>query len=139
MSVKIEKGQALGNLNITPMIDIVFLLLIFFLVASKFAEEDAELDVNLPDASSAMPLIVQPQEIIINIDRNGGYFVNGSTYDVDGLRQILRQAEASNPGNQSVIIRADKEVDLQYAVTAIDLCNQVGIVGYSIVTEGKGN
>ena len=137
MSVKINKGSALGTLNITPMIDIVFLLLIFFLVASKFAQEDAELDVELPDASSAMPLIIQPKEIIINIARDGSYFVNGKTYDGDGLRQILRQAEASNPGNQSVIIRADKEVGLQYAVSAIDMCKQVGIVGYSIVTEGN--
>ena len=137
MSVQINKGQALGALNITPMIDIVFLLLIFFLVASKFADKDAALDVNLPEASSAMPLVVQPKEIVINIDRNGSYFVNGSTYDAAGLRQVLRQAEASNPGNQSVIIRADRDVGLQFAVTAIDLCNQVGIVGYSIVTEAN--
>ena len=113
MAVQINKGQALGTLNITPMIDIVFLLLIFFLVASKFAEEDAELDVELPDASSAMPLVIQPKEIIINIARDGSYFVNGSTYDATGLRQVLRQAEASNPGNQKAIRRADKEVGLQ--------------------------
>jgi biopolymer transport protein ExbD len=137
MAVKIDKGQALGTLNITPMIDIVFLLLIFFLVASKFAQEDAELDVQLPEASSAMPLTVQPKEITINIAQDGSYFVSGSTYNADGLRQVLLQAEASNPGNQSVIIRPDKRVQAQALVTAIDMCKQVGIVGYSIVTEAN--
>jgi biopolymer transport protein ExbD len=136
MSVEINKGQALGTLNITPMIDIVFLLLIFFLVASKFAEEDAELEVELPDASAAMPMTQQPLEVEINIARDGSFYIDGNTYDADGLRQVLRQAEANNPGNQRVSIRVDKRVASQALVTAIDTCKQVGIVGYSIVTKG---
>ena len=51
MAVKIKKGTALGALSLTPLIDIVFLLLIFFLVATRFAEEDRERDVELPSAS----------------------------------------------------------------------------------------
>lgn len=133
MAVNINKGSALSALNITPMIDIVFLLLIFFMVTSRFAAEDRELEVTLPSASSAMPLIVQPQEMFVNVDRAGGYFVNGRTYDVPSLGVLLRQAETNNPG-QRVIIRADKAVAFDHVVAVMDLCNQAGIVGYSVAT-----
>jgi biopolymer transport protein ExbD len=56
MSVKIDKGRLASGLELTPMIDIVFLLMIFFLVASKLDEDDRSLDVVLPQAAAAKPL-----------------------------------------------------------------------------------
>ena len=56
MAVKIRKGSALASLSITPLVDVVFLLLIFFLVATKFDEEDHALDIQLPEASEAVPM-----------------------------------------------------------------------------------
>ena len=53
MAVKIKNSRALGTLSLTPLIDVVFLLLVFFLVATRFAQEDRELDVLLPSASTA--------------------------------------------------------------------------------------
>ena len=88
MSITIEKGKALDNLSLTPLIDIVFLLLIFFLVATRFAEEERELDVMLPEASEAQPLTVQPRELFINIDREGRYFVTGKTLSLDQLHNV---------------------------------------------------
>ena len=63
MAVKIKKSSALVALNITPLIDIVFLLLIFFMVMSRFEDEDNKLDVTLPSASEAKPLISKPSEV----------------------------------------------------------------------------
>ena len=60
MSVKIDKGFALDNLNLTPLIDVVFNLLIFFLVAPGLAEAEREMDVMLPEASEARPLRPSP-------------------------------------------------------------------------------
>ena len=57
MAIKLKQGRALGSLSLTPLIDVVFLLLIFFLVATRFAQEDRELDVELPSASEAKPLV----------------------------------------------------------------------------------
>ncbi len=71
MAIQIQKGRALDALNLTPLIDVVFLLLIFFLVATRFAQEDRELPVQLPAASSAMPMTMEPQELVVNIDQNG--------------------------------------------------------------------
>ena len=61
----------------TPLIDVVFLLLIFFLVASRLSQEDRELDVPLPTAANAMPMTSEAQELVVNIDDQGGIVVNG--------------------------------------------------------------
>ena len=78
MAVRIKKGVALSSLSLTPLIDVVFLLLIFFLVASRFAQEDREMDFPLPSASEAKPLIVQPRDLFVNIDKDGRVFIDGA-------------------------------------------------------------
>jgi biopolymer transport protein ExbD len=138
MAVKIKKGRALSTLSLTPLIDVVFLLLIFFLVATRFAEEDRELDVMLPSASEAKPLTVQPKELTINIDQRGQYFVEHKILGPDEIEQILKQRVTNNPTNQSVIIRSDKRVQLEHVVFVLNACNKVGIYDYSLTTEGQG-
>ncbi len=134
MAIKIRKGSALNALNVTPLIDVVFLLLIFFLVATRFAEADRELDVQLPTAD-ALPLTERPNQIFVNIDRSGRIFVDGRTLEVEELHNLLRRAAINNPMSQSVIIRADERVPLRHAVTVMNLCNIVGIQDYSLSTE----
>jgi len=136
MAVKIKKGRALGTLSLTPLIDVVFLLLIFFLVATRFAQEDRELDVMLPSASEARPLTVQPKEMFINIDKRGGYFVDGSTLTGQEIENVLQQA-ATNNQHQSVIVRADKRVPLDFVVFVLNACNKAGIFDYSLTIEGQ--
>jgi biopolymer transport protein ExbD len=116
------------------MIDMVFLLLIFFLVATRFEEEERSLEVRLPQASEAVPLITRPREMFINIDAQGRYFVSGRFVSVAELEQILQQAAANNPGRQSVRIRADRRCVWQHVVTAMNLCNKAGIRGYDVQT-----
>jgi biopolymer transport protein ExbD len=135
MTVKIRKGNALSSLSLTSLIDVVFLLLVFFLVASRFAQEDYELDVVLPAASEAQPLIAEPKELFVNIDQQGDYYVDGRVVTRDEVEQILRQAVASNPVNQSVVIRADKRVQFDHVVTVMNLCNRTGVRDYSVTTQ----
>jgi len=137
MTVKIQKGTAISTLSLTPLIDVVFLLLIFFLVATRFAQEDREIDVPLPDASEAMPLTIAPKELFINIDQDGKFLVNGQTLDADELEQVLVRAVTNNPVNQSVIIRSHKRAAVEYTVTAIDLCKRAGIHDYMMNTAGE--
>ena len=138
MAVTIKKGNALDGLGITPLIDVVFLLLIFFLVATRFAEEDRELDVPLPTASEAKPMMDQPKEIFININQRGQYFVEGKVMGPDEVETMLQQAVANNPLTQSVVIRADKRVQLQHAVSAMNLCQKVG-VSHILATDEESN
>jgi biopolymer transport protein ExbD len=137
MSVKLKKGSALGSLSLTPLIDVVFLLLAFFLVATRFAKEERELDVVLPAASEAKPLSAKPKEIFVNVDNDGSYLVQSKIVDVDQLRDILIQASNVNPGTQSVIIRADEECSWKFVVTVMNLCNEAQITDYRVATRGK--
>jgi biopolymer transport protein ExbD len=134
MAVTIDTGKALSTLSLTPLIDIVFLLLIFFLVATRFAEEEREMDVLLPDASEARPLISKPGELFINVDQQGRYFVTGKILTVPELDRVLRAAAVNNPGRVSVIIRADKRVVWNYVVAAMNACNKAKIRDYRVTT-----
>ena len=139
MGVRIKKSTSLEVLNMTPIIDVVFQLLLFFLVATRFAAEDRELDVMLPAASEAKPLIAQPREMFVNIDHQGRYFVQGKIVSGDEVEHILRQAAADNPANQSVVIRADRRVQLDSAVFVMNACNKAGIFDYTLTTSGEEN
>ena len=136
MAVNIRKGRALATLSLTPLIDIVFLLLIFFLLATRFAEEDRKLEVQLPTASDAQPVTEQPQEIAINIDDQGRFFVGGQYVEEDELFQLLQSARINNPLGQPVVIRADQRVPFQFVALVMNLCNRAGIFNYTVATSG---
>ena len=138
MPVTIKKGTALNSLSMTPLIDIVFLLLIFFLVATRFSEEDHELEVMLPTASEAKPLIIKPKEIFINIDSNGKYFVGNKMVDLEKMETQLASADINNPTGQTVIIRADKRCQWESVVAAINACQRAGIHDVRPTTAGDG-
>ena len=130
MPVKRKQGQGRMALSLTPLIDVVFQLLLFFIVATRFADEDRELIVPLPDASEAKPITYVPKELFINITRDGEFVVQRRKVDEIELEDILRQAVINNPANQSVRIHADKRVEYQAVVTAVNLCKRVGIRDY---------
>jgi biopolymer transport protein ExbD len=132
MSVTIDKGRFGGGLEMTPMIDIVFLLMIFFLVASKLDEDDRSIEVLLPQASAAQPLTTRPREFVINIDRDGNYFAGARPVRLDDLQQLLKQSAADNPGRQTVILRADENALHKFVVAAMDACVQAGIDDYQV-------
>ncbi|MDP6722804.1 MAG: biopolymer transporter ExbD, partial [Pirellulaceae bacterium] len=93
---------------------------------TRFAEEDREMEMPLPDASEAMPLTVAPKEVFINIDAEGRFIVGGKEVEVAELEQILMRAAANNP-HQAAIIRADRNVPFQQVVTAGNLCKRAGV------------
>jgi len=138
MPVNIRKGQALNTINMTPVIDMVFLLLIFFLVASHFAEEERHLEVVLPAASEAKPLIAVPTEFFVNVSQEGQFFVDGRMLSEGELEAALRQAVVNNPTSQKVIIRADKRVVFDRVVAVMNLCNRTGVQSYSVTTANDG-
>ena len=138
MAVNIKKGTALSSLSMTPLIDIVFLLLIFFLVTTRFEEEDHELEVMLPTASEAKPLVATPQEIFINIDKDGVYFINNEPLDLAQMQSLLSQAGVNNPSGQTVVIRADRRCQWDQVVAAINTCQQAGIYDIRPTTARGG-
>ena len=135
MAVQIKKGSAIGSLTMTPLIDVVFLLLIFFLVASRFSEEERQLDLNLPSVSEAMSVTAPINEIIVNIDSQGQYFIDGAFRQLEQVEQILQRARNNNPLSQSVVIRADKKADWDHVALAMNLCKKVGIEEFTATMD----
>ena len=135
MAVKLDQETSLFALSLTPLIDVVFLLLVFFLVATEFAEQERDIRVLLPEASEAQPLTSKPRELFVNIDAQGRYFVHGETLTLDELHSALKMAWVNNPGQASVIVRADKRCPWQYVVAAINGCLKANIRDYRVTAR----
>lgn len=136
MAVKLEKGGVLSSLSLTPLIDVVFLLLIFFLVASRFEEEERSVDLNLPTASEATALTDKPDRVIVNITKDLRYVVQSKTYPPDALQALLTQrSQAAGPGRVSVLIRADEEVKIQPFLNVVDMCKKAQITSYDVAVD----
>ncbi len=135
MAVKIKRSSVASTLSLTPLIDVVFLLLIFFLVTSEFEEEERRLDIVLPTATSATPMTSKPREIVVDIDADGYVYLGGQRTDLVELQRLLQTAVASNPTNQTVVIRADHTTAFQPVVSVMDICNKTGVSDYSVTTQ----
>lgn len=133
------KGPLAGNVNMMPMIDILFQLVIFFLVATQITVAEHALPIVLPQASAAKPLTSKPKEFFIDIDRDGHYYTRGLPITIDSLQQQLSQAAVDNPQRQSVVIRADKRCVWNHVVAAMNVCNKVGISDYRVTTSEAAN
>ncbi len=134
MTVKLKKSTMLEKLNLTPMIDVVFLLLIFFTIATRFESDEREMSVVLPEASEAKPRIEKPRELWINVDQDGRFILSGEPMTSKNLLTRLRQAAANNPGRQTVIIRGDERADWKFVAEVMNLCNAANIRDYRVST-----
>jgi len=132
---KLRHTGSTSTLSLTPLIDVVFLILIFFLVTSEFEDEEKRLDIVLPSATSAVPMTGKPREITVDIDQQGSVFLSGQPTSLDELNKLLEVAAATNPTNQSVVIRADRATAFQPVVDVMNICNQTGISDYSVTTS----
>ena len=136
MPVQIKKGRSEELFNLTPMMDVVFNLLIFFMVTVRFAKKDRALDVQLPAASEARALTAKPKEIFVNIDQQGRFFVEGKFVTPNDVDEFLARAVRNNPLNQSVIIRGDKRASLDAVTVILNLCVKNKLTDYKITTLG---
>jgi biopolymer transport protein ExbD len=120
----------LGMPNMMPLIDVVFLLLIFFLIASRFEQEERELRVVLPEVAEAQPLAMT-QELVVNITPEGQYVVAKQPYSEEQLAALLETTRRNNP-HQSVLIRGDGRAAWKYGVRVMGLCNRAKIDNYRV-------
>lgn len=132
---KFKRSSIASTLSLTPLIDVVFLLLIFFLVTSEFEEEERRLDIVLPSATSAVPMTSKPREVIVDIDAAGIVYLSGQRTSLEELQRLLSIAVSNNPTSQTVVIRADRETSFQPVVSVMDVCNKTGVSDYSVTTQ----
>ena len=132
MAVQINRGRALGLLDLTPMMDMVFNLLIFFMVVTQFEKSERDLKVLLPDGSRSDADDRQAAGDLHQHRSGRAVFCSQpAARSPKSSAKLLTQAALNNPANQSVVIRADKRAAWDYVATAMRLCNQAGIRDYS--------
>jgi biopolymer transport protein ExbD len=114
------------KIELTPIIDMVFLLLIFFLVATTFHQTEREMQIALPEAASAKAITVALREIVVNVDAEGAIIVNGRTISQADLAAMIAGAVESNP-EQKVTVRGDRNTVYASIVRVLDVCRTSGI------------
>ncbi len=115
-----------ASIELTPIIDMVFLLLIFFLVATTFHQTEREMQIALPVATSSAPISAMLQELIVNVDADGAIIVGGRQVDSDELCALVTEAVKVNP-EQKVTLRGDRRTAYANIVTVLDICKGAGI------------
>lgn len=115
------------------MIDVVFLLLIFFIVSWQFARFERDTEVEVPTAEEAGKKDRKVGEIIVNIREDGGIFLNGGEVTPPELLEKLK-AIAENYPSQAVILRGDGNADYQYVITVLDQIKEAGIWNVAFAT-----
>ena len=126
MLIQANNTDSRVPIELTPMIDMVFLLLIFFLVATTFHQTEREMQIALPFASSSAPISAMLQEVIINVDMDGQIIVGGRRIEADELRSMVVNAVSVNP-EQKVTVRGDRRTAYSNIVTVLDICKGAGI------------
>lgn len=124
--IRAREMDAGPSLDLTPVIDMVFLLLIFFLAATTFQQNEREMNVALPSASAAAPISAAMREIVVNVTRDGEMIVGGRTTGEEELRELIEGAVKNNP-EQKVSVRGDRATAYENIVRVLDICKASGV------------
>ena len=135
MTFEPENRSKAPTLALTSMLDVIFLLLCFFVTVSVFSQWESEISIKLPSAKTADEPERMPGEIILNVDQKGGVKVNGQAMSLADIEARLSRLSKFYPG-QPVIIRADKETKYDDLVKVIDACRAGDVWNFSLATEG---
>ena len=118
-------------IDTSSLVDVMFILIIFFLVTSSFQEQETDMAVNLPETDLTLSSAVQV--LVINIRNDGSYYLSDKRMDLDGLNAELMNVVRENP-DQKVLVRADRNALHGQVAQAIAACRRVGIseanIGY---------
>ena len=143
MNLRPDRHEESVEVNLTPLIDVVFLLLIFFMVTTTF-DRHARLKVSLPE-SSAKAAQQEQEPLVLSIDAKGNYFLNDRqivNQQLNTLKQAIRKTieqtkiGQSNNGYSEIalVLRADANTPHQSVVRAMDAASQLGLTKLSIAT-----
>ena len=129
--IKKEGAEEAGEIDLTPMLDVVFILLIFFIVTSVFVTE-AGIEVNRPEASTVDP--TSGDLILIAIGPAGDSWINGDQIDPRFVRSRFELRLADAP-NSALVIQADRNADNEYVLLILEAARAANIADVSIAAE----
>src|SRR5579875_943107 len=110
-------------INMTPMVDVILCLLVFFMAATRLYDWDEnEFAVNVPEVSDAAPLTAAPEDLVLTVNHPGAVVVGEKTYDLGALVTLLREARGRYV-NQGVVIRGDASLPYQALADVLSACD----------------
>ncbi len=127
----IQNQEEEAGIDITPMLDVVFIMLIFFIVTASFIKETG-IDVNRPQAATAVKKA--KANILVAIDANNDIWIDRRQVDIRSVRPNIERLHAENPQG-SVIIQADKESKTETLIQVMDASRQAGVYNVSIAAQ----
>ncbi|MFC3094374.1 biopolymer transporter ExbD [Alteromonas sediminis] len=127
----VEEEEA--NIDMTPMLDVVFIMLIFFIVTASFVKE-AGIDVNRPEASTAVQK--DRANILIAISENNEIWINKRQVDARAVQANIERLHAENPQG-TVVIQADKEAKTDTLIKVMDASRAAGVFDVSIAAQDE--
>lgn len=136
MPLKIEREDQ-TTINLTPMIDIVFLLIIFFMVSTKFSElneSERDIAVNVPTVTQAKAITAAPDKRIINVFENGSITLDQQPVTLEQLKQELSIAQKQY-SKLGVVIRGDSQSLYQNVATVMATCRQAEIADLNLSVQ----
>ena len=122
------------SLNLTPMIDVVFLLIIFFMVATSFAELERDIELELPEVASASALTAAPKQRVVSVQAEGQIRLDGEDVTLGQLTQKLTAARHEYP-ELSVVIRGDAACAFQHVAASLAACKEANISDLGITVR----
>jgi len=137
MPLKIQHDDHV-HLDLTPMIDVVFLLIIFFMVATKFAELERDIDLRLPEVATTAPITSAPKQRVVSIHDNGQATLDGLAVTLTELTAQLAAACRDYP-QLSVVLRGDAACPFQHIAAALAACKEAHVaeLGITVRIAGK--
>lgn len=133
MPLKLQHDE-IPSLNLTPMIDVLFLLIIFFMAATNFGELEQNIDVSVPTVAENVDSSLPAQPLVVTVYANGLFELDGVEKSIDELTSALRAARARQD-DPSVIIRGDAQCEFQQVASALSACQGAGIAELGITVR----
>ncbi|SFJ07229.1 ExbD/TolR family protein [Planctomicrobium piriforme] len=138
MPIKTEALEE-PTLILTPMVDIVMLIMIFFMVSTEFRRRESQYEIQLPKVTDAKPLTPLPDELVVNVTDDGTIYIGTEKKTIEELEAEIRAAH-ERYAEQVVVIRGDGEGRYQNVMTVLNLCKRTGIRNIQLANriDGEG-
>ncbi len=133
MGKRVKKEEEANAIDLTPMLDVVFIMLIFFIVTASFVKEPG-VEVNRPEATTAE--LKKNANILVAITGTGEVWINKNRVDNRTVRTHIERLRAENPKG-AVVIQADDNADVDTLTLVADAAREAGVTDVSVATEKK--
>jgi biopolymer transport protein ExbD len=135
MRIRRASAQTSDEINITSLLDVMFILIIFFMATTTFREEERDVQVRLPQDAQGKALSSAERVIVVNVRKSGAYVVMNDQVTVEEMAKLVIDAVKNDP-EVKVLVRADQEALHGYVARAIATCRHAGVssanIGYQL-------